>query len=507
MLIITDIDNIEIEDIYVSYSPYMSASVSFTKSNIIEVREHPIDTIKNYVNFLEGKSFTMTEEDESFFEFMGHPNENRYPLDFWRLKLRSRWIRDNFYKYKLYDRDNGLYGLIEVPIINRLSTNSEDNRTSASSRYGFTRSKAGISRCIFINKNRIDIDSLDTERDGVVIAGGAALYSAGLSRCMGDVDMFYIGNTVPNIHDSNDEESRRTSHLFNSKNSYNMYYSLESTNSISGVVTPYGSMKVSIISRLYKCPSQVVHGFDLDCCQYIIVYRKGIPTLYATEIAIYSTENDVQWYDPNMTSTTYTQRLCKYHSRGFKLKLPMIEKSDVLTHIKGIRIDRYMAYAEMGYGINKYIRESLEKLGIPSCLGTALILKSFYSISNKICNIIAYNRSQYSYGDRIDSDQEPVWILEDPMTQDGISGILYPLEKRDIMSIYMESPLYIPSNLPIPVDTVYPIPDRKKPSEDRKKSDVMVLNTRLTIHQVRNTAFMNQSLPNVSDSEDDDDYY
>lgn len=59
---------------------------------------------------------------------------------------------------------------------------------------------------------------IDTDRDKIVIAGGAALYSSGMSTSMGDIDLFSLDK------DRSLEVIRRQSQrLMMSANSYNFY--------------------------------------------------------------------------------------------------------------------------------------------------------------------------------------------------------------------------------------------------------------------------------------------
>ena len=53
-------------------------------------------------SFLLGGDFNWDEEICQYFGYMGYPNTLGYPLDFWKIKLQDNWIRNNFYRMKLW---------------------------------------------------------------------------------------------------------------------------------------------------------------------------------------------------------------------------------------------------------------------------------------------------------------------------------------------------------------------------------------------------------------------
>lgn len=85
---------------------------------------------------------------------------------------------------------------------------------------------------------------------------------------------------------------------------------------------------MQIILRHYKAPTEIVHGFDLDCCgilwdgTYRVVGSHRVPNLWATERAVYAHEHHVNWFDPGRVSPSYAYRLSKYSLRGYKIMLP-----------------------------------------------------------------------------------------------------------------------------------------------------------------------------------------
>jgi hypothetical protein len=97
----------------------------------------------------------MDEEVASFFDMMGHENKLNYPLPYWKVKLQDNWIRENMYRLHLHA--DPYYGLIKIPIVYRLD-----------------------------GKHKWDIP------EGLVIAGGAALYMSGAACNYSDIDAFVV---------------------------------------------------------------------------------------------------------------------------------------------------------------------------------------------------------------------------------------------------------------------------------------------------------------------------
>jgi hypothetical protein len=76
---------------------------------------------------------------------------------------------------------------------------------------------------------------------------------------------------------------------------------------------------------VYTCPSEVVHGFDVDCVGFVYDGEK----LYATKRALYAAKNGVNWFDPSRSSPSYAYRLIKYKRRGFNISLPLFTNINI----------------------------------------------------------------------------------------------------------------------------------------------------------------------------------
>lgn len=83
--------------------------------------------------------------------------------------------------------------------------------------------------------------------------------------------------------------------------------------------------EVQIILRLYKTPSEVLHGFDVDCCS--IGYDGQ--DLHITHRCWFALENGYNTVNFDRLSPSYEYRLAKYAARGLKLKVPNLDLTRV----------------------------------------------------------------------------------------------------------------------------------------------------------------------------------
>lgn len=269
-----------IEDKYISYSPILS-KLSTTLIGVdkdddaikLDEMVSSVYVFLQYLFFLEGKDFTMDEDVATLFDMMGHENRMDYPLDYWAVKLRDNWIRDNMYKHRLYEDPH--YALVEMPIVNRI---------------------------------KIEIP------DGFVMAGGAALYMSGATDSYSDIDIFVTNKekVISWMRGCNE-----TMHLKPTLLQGSAY-----------VFGGPGSKKMQIILRSYSSPTEVIHGFDVDCCS--ILYDPSRDALFAIQRAKYAIDNNINWFDPSRSSPSYAYRLSKYRCRGFNIQLPLFRKETVL---------------------------------------------------------------------------------------------------------------------------------------------------------------------------------
>lgn len=199
--------------------------------------------------------------------------------------------------------------------------------------------------------------------------------------------------------------------------------------------------------------------------------------------------NMVNWVDPEMASTTYLQRLAKYQRKGFKMRLPLLDRTKILknwtsppnsgdsgTNIPSLdkirsvftTIVTNVVRDPHGDGYGKYrhyritnTRDRIRDMNIPHDLGSIMI---YIDLMNITCTKLVYTlltQDKYKdikdirsvwrkYSDAIAKQQEiednmspeelmtvavetftknmdEPWIEVDPMSQGALSGIMYPL--------------------------------------------------------------------------------
>ncbi len=197
-----------------------------------------------------------------------------YPKDFWEVKCKDNLIRDTMYSQELWK--DPYYGLQKVDI------------------------------------NRDRIPSF-TVLKGMVIAGGYAMYLAGWTDTYSDIDMFVMDKKKAEEWISSQRGVFRT------------------TNCVSSYIHISGAKYAiaQVILRLYKAPTEIVHGFDLDC---VGILWDG-QDLWATERALYAHEHKANWFDPARASPSYAYRLSKYSLRGYTIMLPGFDEA-IIDHNK-----------------------------------------------------------------------------------------------------------------------------------------------------------------------------
>lgn len=228
----------------------------------------PKDFIE-YYKFL--KYRTDFEVREDLFDFMGHPNVLHYPLDFWKVKLLDDRIRNTWYEFK----KDKYYRLVELIVEDQSRVNE-------------------VLSCI-----------PGTLPSNHYIAGGAALYIAGVTNKFKDIDIFSCDK-----NESIEYIKRELAPDYDG-----VYHS-------GNAITFRSKVAIQLILREYSSPSQIVHGFDIGCCSILFDGKK----LWATNKALYCIDEMVNWFEPDRSSPTYAMRLAKYHTRGFILKLPSTEE-------------------------------------------------------------------------------------------------------------------------------------------------------------------------------------
>lgn len=307
------------------------------------LEEEDPDLFRHFVSFLSGGDFAWNEEIAEYFTRMGYINTMNYPLDYWKIKLIDNWIRDNFYSLELYKADSTLPSL-------------EIKRGPYVGLQDITHLFASN----FMTNQLIQPKDLHTFNEHVnfkhlVLAGGSLItLLMDYPRQPADLDFFLIG--------CNEEEAKEEIGKFVKEYpTINIYHSDNSTNISSNytdkiVLTKnaitFGKKKPKsqIVLRLYTCPSEVVHGFDVDACGILYDGQK----IWATHRAAYSIQAKTNFFDFARMSETYGHRLAKYASRGFRVWMPNFDSKKVRWNNLRRLKDDITNYGDKTEGMSEY---------------------------------------------------------------------------------------------------------------------------------------------------------
>lgn len=114
------------------------------------------------------------------------------------------------------------------------------------------------------------------------------------------------------------------------------------------------TMEYQVILRLYRKPSEILHGFDVDCCS---IGYDGTD-LWITDRALYSLMHGYNTVNFDRLSPSYEARLIKYGARGFSINVPNFTRDLILpdkiqnkyaeyvADRKGALIKRYTPFLE-----------------------------------------------------------------------------------------------------------------------------------------------------------------
>ncbi len=286
------------------------------------LQNEDVDLFQSFYQFLLGGDFPWNKEVADYFDFMGYHNTLNFPLDYWKIKLRDNWIRDNFYRLELWNekrnQDNDLLitrgpyvGLVEIDFLYP--------------------KLAGMffQRSVYQNlPNLADYSSGD-----IVLAGGAL--NSILSNDpheINDYD-FFITTKDP---------QRGLKQIKDLIKRVEWLKIVRTANAITIKVNQPRQPKRQIVLRLYTCPSEVVHGFDLDASGFVYDGQR----IWGTLRAEYSLKTKINFFDPSRMSPTYAYRLAKYASRGFNVWLPDFDWNKVNMHILNSTNGRTMSNIE-----------------------------------------------------------------------------------------------------------------------------------------------------------------
>ncbi len=150
------------------------------------------------------------------------------------------------------------------------------------------------------------------------IAGGYIFKHLGNLYINGDIDVFFVG--------CDEENANNLIDIFIINNQRNIRKITRSTNCVSVFMSHnYNIIEVQFILRLYRSYSEVLHGFDVDCC--CVGYDGN--DIYMTERALYAISNRTNTVNFDLLSPSYEYRLVKYAHRGFVVRVTNLDKFNI----------------------------------------------------------------------------------------------------------------------------------------------------------------------------------
>lgn len=293
--------------------------------------------------------------------------------------LKEEYMRNNMYQkgYETHEMNcDPYYGLIKIDEIfwNKLTINRPNDNN-----YLFDNMKTEKQEWLQIKENLKTIDFL-FEQQNIFVAGGR-IYSALFGSKYADTDIFIYNSTewsakmkifqISNIlknnvkHKSNrcTRTSNAITFTFNPKTHHNWHKD-----------------EYQIILRLYNSPSEILHGFDVDCCS--IGYDGK--DIWITQRALFSIINGYNTVNFDRLSPSYNFRLAKYALKGMAIKIPNFDKNKVIKS----ELENYFNNNKRGYNLNMRYKH-IKKL---NGLDVILYLEYYYQHQKHYKTMLSINK-------------------------------------------------------------------------------------------------------------------
>jgi len=293
----------DLTDEQISKSPYLS-TLSSTQlmvemdedDNIILKLDVSPSTFQNYINYIRGKMFSLERQDEQdFFNFMGHDNLYEYPAEYW--------------KYNLYHGN-----AIDMTVINDIEVPGITDVLHDIDIY-YVGSLAMLSGGIISKPGHITILYHKRDSEKVINAVGNSLtFDVKLNVKMKRIN-HDVGYKVVRPLLEPDDIARRMNNIdkiWNDDDTLCYLMPLE-FNSIEDI--------------LYMYPS------DTD---EIVLHKKNgnVLSFKATGKSYRSYVTKTVWFNPDKLSRSYIGRLCDLSLMGFKVKVPLYDEIVLLDDFK-----------------------------------------------------------------------------------------------------------------------------------------------------------------------------
>ncbi len=218
-----------------------------------------------------------------------------------------------------------------------------------------------------------------------VLAAGSAVGQFIMGDQSNDIDLFIYGS---NIDEANKIIRRILKHVIKYEN--NKYNKLKTGNSTvtgdNSAVTDDSDVinetnitfikrkntitideyDIQLILRIYKSPSEIIHGFDLGSSA---VGFDG-SNLYFTSLSKFAYEYGCNIVDTTRRSTTYERRLIKYFDRGFEIILPRFNIKKTSNRLMDL------------YDLNEYCEMPYLVFTYKCVTGNKIVVSQFYNKKN-----------------------------------------------------------------------------------------------------------------------------
>lgn len=266
-----------IRDDKATYSPYLEGAILISGDDCrIHLDHLSTHALQEYVSFLNGGIPTMDGEVERAFDFMGHPNVLKYPHDYWAIKLHHRWVQDHPSVMV------GFHGMKTIPFCNDTTT----------------------------------LDTI-TCLEGIYIYGSNALLLAGVTSSY--TDPILCHDRSVNVAATSIDTMMQFLKLQHIEN-----VCVHDNHATCRVPIGRWGLTFQINLRIFDSPSQIAFDADLDCGGMVISFQEGAYRLWATDMAIWSMNNRINYLDPEMMHPGYIRRMIKYLTEGIRPVLPLL---------------------------------------------------------------------------------------------------------------------------------------------------------------------------------------
>jgi hypothetical protein len=383
-------------------------------NSIITLNSSLIELISEMINYPE-RYLLLNEKQKKKLNQLGYFNFLRYPSEYYDIYKEEKTNRN-------LEGNSKLINITNYPI-DVEKFNNTIRSTQSFNNYNYTK---------FFNEFNAKFDKF---KKNIIIAGGAALAMHQKNFDIADIDIFF--------HSCNSVDVERIirEFIYFYRNKREFLFVKDSKDAITIHFRGYENIpSIQFIKRIYNSPSEIIHGFDIDCsCIYMTVGK--IREFFCTERCLYSLTHRCNIVNFDRLSPSYEYRICKYSTRKFDIYIPFMKfYLDNLDldfsegYLKGSNIiSRFIFLERSNIRISDYSDEDTEKYDRGDVLD--------FNIGNSLLNIKTHNPNEQSIGSfhRIVLEDIREWY---PHIRGDDEVILPKSNKIIILEPYQYIPLY-----------------------------------------------------------------